>query len=193
MLGVGDEDLRAVQQIAAVDLLGGRLHVAEVGAAAWLRETRGADHVAAGDPGQVALLLRVGAVAEERAGDQRVRHGDDRRHHPVDASELLADHAVGHEVRAGTTILFGDHRPEQTERGELLDQLMFDFFATDAEYCQVMEQFPTRNRCQLFRCNQSRFDLDKTEHGEKRMAARVVRVDYQDFVTFCAAARLKHS
>jgi hypothetical protein len=77
VLGVGDEDLGAVQEPATVDLARGRVHVAEVGAAAGLGETGRADDLAAGDAGEIAVLLGFRSEAQQRAGDQRVRDRDD--------------------------------------------------------------------------------------------------------------------
>ena len=70
---VGDEDLGAGEALAAVGARRGGGHVAEVGAAAGLGETRRRDQVAARDRGEPALLLRVVAEAQDRAADQRVR------------------------------------------------------------------------------------------------------------------------
>ena len=49
MGGVGDEDLRAAQTIAAVDRGGGGAHVGEIGAATGLRQAGRTDHLALGD------------------------------------------------------------------------------------------------------------------------------------------------
>ena len=123
VLGVGDEDLGAVQEQAAVDLRRGRVHVAEVGAAAGLGETGRADDLAAGDAGEEAVLLGLRPEAQQRAGDQRVRDRDDGGDHPVDPGQLLADHAVADDVGERAAVFLGDHRAEESQGRELRDQL----------------------------------------------------------------------
>ena len=121
--GVRDEDLGAGEAPAAVGARRGGGHVAEVGAAAGLGETRGGEQIAARDRAEPALLLRRRAVAEDRAGHERVGDRDHRRDHPVDARDLLADQPVGHHVDERAAVLLGNHRREVAERDELADQL----------------------------------------------------------------------
>ena len=55
-LARGDELLAAVQHVAAVDLRGARANRGGIGAGVGLREREGADHAAADQIGQEALL-----------------------------------------------------------------------------------------------------------------------------------------
>ena len=101
----------------------GALQVAEVGAAARLGEAGRGQDLAARQARQPAILLGVAAVAQDRARDQRVGDRDDRRDHPVDARQLLADDPVGHDVAERAAVALGDHRRDVAERDQLLDQL----------------------------------------------------------------------
>jgi hypothetical protein len=74
------------------------------------------------DRAEPALLLRRRAVAEDRTRHERVGDGDHRRHHPVDARDLLADQPVGHHVHERAAVFLGNHRREIAERDELADQ-----------------------------------------------------------------------
>src|SRR5580692_8563540 len=70
---VGDEGLRAVDDVAAVDPAGGRGDPRHVGAGAWLGDPERAD-LLAGDPGdEPAPALLLGAEVEDRReGDRGV-------------------------------------------------------------------------------------------------------------------------
>ena len=66
MPAVGDEGLAAVEQVAAVGLLDGRgLDALQIRACGGLAHGNGADHLAAGQLGQVTRLLVLSAVVQQ--------------------------------------------------------------------------------------------------------------------------------
>ena len=80
-------------------------------------------HRPVADAGQPAIALRVGPEADNRPGDQRVGHRDHRRDDPVDAGQLLADDAVGHDVGAAPAVGLRQQRSQIAEGNELVDEL----------------------------------------------------------------------
>ena len=111
-MGVGDEDLLAVDDEAAVDPLGRGRQRADVGAGLGLGHRDRLDR-AAGDAAEDLALLVLGAEPAGRAGhDQRRRVAADRSQAPC----RLFHEEAGVEHRAsGTPVLLGDGHPEPAE------------------------------------------------------------------------------
>ena len=115
-VGVGDEDLLAVDDEAAVDALGRGGQRADVGAGLGLGHRDRLDR-AAGDPAEDLRLLLLGAEAPGRAGDdQRRRVAADRRQ---PARGLFHEEAGVEHRAAGAAVLLGDRDPEPAELGHL--------------------------------------------------------------------------
>ena len=80
VLGAGDEDLLAVDDVAVAVLAGEGLDARGLGAGVGLGDAEGLQaQLAGGDAWQVALLLLVVAVPEERAHDVHLGVGGGRR------------------------------------------------------------------------------------------------------------------
>ena len=86
---------------------------------------RGAVELVAGERRQVLLLLRVGALLDDRLDEQRRRQ---RRHRQrrVAVGELFEDERVHHRrvLLAGAAVIGGDHGRGETELPELLEQIV---------------------------------------------------------------------
>ena len=99
-----------------------QLHAGRVRAGVGLGEGRGRQHVAAGDAGQPALLLLLGAaVEEEPAGDQHAGHH--RADREPDPAQLLGDQGDGQGVHAQALVFLWDGHREVAQVGHLLDDL----------------------------------------------------------------------
>ena len=112
VLAVGDEGLRAVEQVAVALLHRRGADVLQVGAGAGLAHGDGADHLAAGELGQPALLLLLGAEAQDVGRDDP---GMQRRAEGVHAGEAVGavdDRLMG-ECAARAAVFLGDHGAEQ--------------------------------------------------------------------------------
>ncbi len=120
---VGDEGLAAVEQVAAVGLLDGRgLDALQVRPRGRFAHGDGADHLAAGQLGQVLLFLRLGAVVQDVGRDdlavQAVADAGD-----AGARQLFElDHRI-QLVRVGTAIFLGHgHAQEAVLAGLVPDR-----------------------------------------------------------------------
>ena len=89
LAAVRDPVLGPVQDVVVAVAVGLGLHVAGVAAGLRLAQAERADHVAAGEPAQVVLLLLVGAVLDDRLADQRVLDGHDDAVGGVGPRDLL--------------------------------------------------------------------------------------------------------
>jgi len=116
---VADPHLGAAERIAAGDLLGARDHAAGVGAVIGLGQAEAADPFAGGQPGQVLLLLRLGAEFEDRHHHQRRLHAHHRAVARIDALDLARDQPVGDVVQARAAVGLGNGRAEQPELAHL--------------------------------------------------------------------------
>ena len=126
---VGDEGLRAVDDVAAVDLLGEGGDAGDVGAGTRLGDPQGAD-LLAGDPGnQPALLLLLGAEVEDRRHRDRgvgvEPRGDAAR--AAAAGQLLDPDRVVQMGAALAAQLLGELQPEEAELRAARVQLTGEF------------------------------------------------------------------
>ena len=90
----------------------------EVGARVGLGEDRGGEDLRRGDPGQVLLLLLVGAGAQDQLGGD-LRAGAERADADVAARQLLGDHAHGLLAEAEPAVGLGDGEGEHAELPQL--------------------------------------------------------------------------
>src|SRR3546814_15566147 len=67
----------------------------------------------------LALLLLLGAVGEDRVHAQRRLHAGEAAQAAVDALEFLADQAVADTVEAGTAVFLRQGRAKQDEAGDV--------------------------------------------------------------------------
>ena len=116
-VGVGDEDLLAVDDEAVVDALGGGGQRADVGARLGLGHRDRLDR-ADGDPAEDLLLLLLGAEFLRGAGDDQRRRVAADRSQP--ARGLFHEQAGVEHRAAAAAVLLGDRDPEPAELGDLL-------------------------------------------------------------------------
>ena len=86
--------------------------VLQVGAGAGLAHGDGADHLAAGELGQPALLLLLGAEAQDVGRDDPGMQRRAERVHAGEAVGAVDDRLMG-ERAAGAAVFLGDHGAEQ--------------------------------------------------------------------------------
>ena len=122
--GVRDEDLGAVDDPAAVVAGRRRARRAGVGARLGLGEAERGEPLAAGERGDPALLLLVGAEQVDRHRAERGVRGERDRDRRVDARELLDRDRVGERVAARAAELLGERDAHQPELGHLGDELV---------------------------------------------------------------------
>jgi hypothetical protein len=123
---VGGPELDAIELVATLDRLGHGAEARRVGADIWLGEQERGD-LTAGQPGQVLLLLLVGAEDLEwlRHADRLVRR-EERADRGVDRSgerERLAVVQIG---QTEPTVLLVDLHAERAEPGQPLEDLVRD-------------------------------------------------------------------
>ena len=107
---VGDEGLRAVDDVVVAVPDGGGGHRRQVRPDAGLGHADRGDQLAGDDSGQPALLLLLGAVAEEVGQADVVVQGDAQPGARVrDAEELLAEHGVEPEVGHSPAVVLLRH------------------------------------------------------------------------------------
>src|SRR3546814_17806985 len=82
----------------------------------------------------LALLLLLGAVGEDRVHAQRRLHAGEAAQAAVAALEFLADQAVADTVEAGAAVFLRQGRAKPAEAGELGDQ-----FGRDASLVERSE------------------------------------------------------
>ena len=113
-VAVGDEGLRAVDDVVVAVLDGRRLQRGEVGAAGRLGHPDRGQDLAGAEAGEPALLLLLGGqVHEVRRHDVAVdAHARGQRH--VDPGQLLGEHRVEAVVAGpGPAVLLGDLEPQE--------------------------------------------------------------------------------
>ena len=118
---VRDPVLLAVEDVAVALAARGRPHRGDVGARGRLGQAEAGELLAAGLRHEVALLLLLRAVAQQR---ERVQPDVDRDQRPegrLAALDLLAGERLGDEVEPGAAVLLGDDDPEQAQLGHALD------------------------------------------------------------------------
>jgi hypothetical protein len=120
---VGDEVLAAVEDVAAVLLLGAGREAGGVGAGVRLGDRVGADDLPGDAARQVLLALRVGAELVDREGGEvgvGVHRGGDPGAH---LRHLLDEDALGDLVGADAAVLLREHDAEQAELTEHREDL----------------------------------------------------------------------
>src|SRR3546814_18991922 len=80
----------------------------------------------------LALLLLLGAVGEDRVHAQRRLHAGEAAQDAVAALEFLADQAVADTVEAGTAVFLRQGRAKQAAPGDLGDKLGREATLVDA-------------------------------------------------------------
>ena len=117
---VGDENLASVEHPLVAVKDGGGLLPGGVGAGVGLGQAESADPLAAGQLGQVALLLLLGAVLHDGGHAEAGVGGEDDAGGGAHAAQLLDGHAV-HDIRAaGSAVLFRHRNAHQANLGHLL-------------------------------------------------------------------------
>src|SRR5205823_5752063 len=120
---VGGEGLGAVEDPAALDLLGPGAGARGVRAGAGLGEAPGADLLAAGERRHPAAALLLVAELEDVVGTQRVVRGDADAHRGVDARQLGDDDDVLDIAQARAAVLLREEDAEEAELAGLPDHL----------------------------------------------------------------------
>src|SRR5262249_30418109 len=119
---VGDPHLGALEDIAALDLAGARLHPGRVRAMVGLGEAKAADPFAARQLWKVFLALRLAAKIVDRVHDEARLHAHRRAVAAIDALDLAGNEAVAHIIDAGAAIAV-DGRAEEPQRAHLIHDL----------------------------------------------------------------------
>ena len=107
---VRDPVLLAVEDVGVALAARGRAHRGDVGARAGLGQAEARELLAARLRDEVALLLLLARVAQERQRVQADVDGDQRPERRLAALDLLADERLGDEVEAGAAVLLRDRR-----------------------------------------------------------------------------------
>jgi len=115
LLPVEDVDVAAAERCAP--------HGGHVGAGSGLGEPEAGELLAASLRHEPALLLVLGAVAEQRQRVEADVHRDQRAERGLAAFDLLARERLGHEVHARAAVLLRDDDAEDAELGEALDHV----------------------------------------------------------------------
>ncbi len=123
-LAVGDELLVARQHPAVIGRTGACAQVVGLRAGLRLGQAERTDQLAAGQRRQIAILLRFGAVVQDRAAADRAVHAHQRRASRAAGGDLLDRQRVGDVVRIGAAPLLGHDHAEQAERAHLGDDLV---------------------------------------------------------------------
>ena len=126
---VGHPHLGAVEHVAVTVAHGRRRHAAGVGARARLRDRQRAGDLARGQPRQVAALLRLGPMRDERIAGRVLHEIDDggRRARPRD---LLHGEAERQRAEPGTAVRLRHveaHQPLIAEEAQLLGGVRLRF------------------------------------------------------------------
>ena len=118
---VRDPVLLAVQDVGVALAAGVREHRGDVRAGGRLGQPEARELLAARLRGEVALLLLLVRVLEERERVEPDMDGDERAEGRLAALDLLADERLGDEVEPCAAVLLGDDHAEQAELGHALD------------------------------------------------------------------------
>ena len=120
--GVGDEALRAVEDVLVAVPASGRSHRGGVRARACLGERIGGEPLARGETGQEALLLLVAAreLDRERA---ELLHREDQPARRADLRDLLDRDQREQRPRARSPVLLVEEEPEDAVLAEELDDV----------------------------------------------------------------------
>ena len=122
MLGARGPDLLAVDDVVVAVAPREGLERSRVGAAGRLGDAEGLQpQLARGDLGQILLLLRLAAVAQQRAHDVHLRVAGGAV--AAGALDLLEDRGGGRQRQAGAAVLLRDQRGEIAGVGQRLDEL----------------------------------------------------------------------
>ncbi len=114
-------DLLAVDDVVVAAPLGPRLELGRVGAGGRLGDAEGLQpQRAAGDLRQIALLLRVAAVAQQRAHDVHLRVAGAGV--AAGGVDLLEDHRGRAQRQARAAVSFGNERAEIPRLGQRGDE-----------------------------------------------------------------------
>ena len=119
--GVRDPVLLAVEDVDVALLARRRQHGGDVGACGRLGEAEAGDLLPARLRREVALLLLLARVAEQRERVQPYVDGDQRAERRLAALDLLAGERLRDEVHSGPAVLLRDDDSEQPELGHSLD------------------------------------------------------------------------
>ena len=128
---VGDPHLVAGEAVAAVHFLGAGGHAARVGAVVRLGQAETADPLAAGQLGQVFLLLLFAAEFIDRhhhQGRLHAHHGAVAGIHPL---HFPGDQAVAHIVHAGAAVGFRDGGAEQAQLAHFAEDFRVGFLMAE--------------------------------------------------------------
>ena len=112
----------AVEDVGVALTPRGRPHRGHVGAGGGLGQPEAGELLAARLRHQVALLLLLGPVAQQRERVQPDVDGDQRPERGFAALDLLARERLGDEVEPGAAVLLRDDDSEHPELGHALDR-----------------------------------------------------------------------
>ena len=119
-----DPHLRAAEHVVVAVPPARRVHVRHIRAGAGLGHAGAGEHLPLRERDEVALLLLLGAVAEDRVPDEAARERQRARDHVAVARDLLHQRRVRDVVEAGAAVLGGDDPAGEAELAGLLDDLL---------------------------------------------------------------------
>ena len=128
MMPLGRPRLLAVEQVVVALGLGLGLERGQVGAGVGLAEELAPDHLAAGDAGEVALLLLLGAVHHDRRPRQ-VHPGVHHRERGLMLGELLVEDHLLDDAPALAAVFDGPRRRQPALRPQLPGELALELVA----------------------------------------------------------------
>ena len=144
-VAVGDEDLAAVDHVVVALAAGAGADGFEVGAGAGLGHGDAGDQLAAGQPGQPALFLFLGAIVQDVVRGNGV-HG--HRAGDFGARQFVGHHQLVGQAGAGAAIGFGQLGQQETQRTERAPDLARDVTLL-APASEVRQQFGVHVTTQL--------------------------------------------
>ena len=119
-----DPHLRAADHVVVAVPPAGRVHVGDVGARPRLGHAGAGEDLAAGERREVALLLLLGPVGEDRVADEAARERERAGDDVAVPRDLLHQRGVRDVVETGAAVLDGDDAAGEAERAGLLDELL---------------------------------------------------------------------
>ena len=119
-----DPHLRAADHVVVAVPPAGGVHVGDVGARPGLGHARPGEDLTAGERREVALLLLLGAVDEDRVADEAARKGERAGDDVAVPRDLLHQGGVRDVVETGAAVLDRDDAAGEAERAGLLDELL---------------------------------------------------------------------
>jgi hypothetical protein len=163
---VRDPDLTSVEGVAALVKTSDRLLIRRVGAGVLFGEREGSERLAAGEPPQPGVLLRVGTEAGDRLRDKRVVDRGNHRDNGAGVGERFDRERVADVVLAGAAPFAGDRHPHQSERRRFAHEIARERAAFVNHGC--LRRHPLARKCLYYRLKRLLLFAELEFHGVRR-------------------------